>query len=94
MCLLYQQVGAAQVGVLLERLLDECLQLRVGEDLLPGRIAEVGGVGRHGGISLRRVAIKFVNVFRGRLGPLVVAVEVTACEQSRTTYDIEKMLHL
>ena len=41
---LYVQGRVQQVGVLLQTLFDECLQLWVGEHLAPGQVAEGGSV--------------------------------------------------
>ena len=94
LALLHGEFSALQVEVVVQCFLDEGLQFCIGEDLLPGCVAEVGGVGFDDLILAGGVAIEAVNSFGQRVRSLVVAVLLTCGEaDGADRYEKKKLLH-
>ena len=76
---LHVQRSIAQVGIVLQGRLNECLQLGVGKDLSPGQLAEVLVSIRDKGIDVAHHIAD--QALRFHVRPLILIVESTAGQQ-------------
>ena len=87
----YVQCSVEQVGVVIERLLDKNLQLRISEDTAPRQVAEVVGA------LQRRLVVNRVthNAVHLHVRTLVSAIEApAACQgQGRKNNDVYVRFH-
>ena len=84
--------GILQIHILLQRLADEEAKLGLGEDFLPGGVAEGQRIGRlHGGIGIDGVAIdSLCHVGNALRIALIVAKEsATAQERAACQQEIQ-----
>ena len=87
-------LGLLEVKVIGNGLVNEGLQLRLGEDFAPRHCAEIDGVGlsRDELVKTGSIAIERLNLFK-RFGSLIILDNIATYKQQATTEDGKESFH-